>query len=349
MADGCRAVWTSSSGAITPRIHGDDLVAAANPTAQAKSTGTTTSDSITFASPTGGSGSYTASSVVAHIAGSGTALSQADQGPLTVTSLEDGDVVKVTCTWTDDLDGQVVANTIVVTVAAAAGSDEDLTFTVVDLTDGWTLNDPDSLINANTFAGGYNTITWNALGSGSQNYNPGSGSTIRAPRWYKLLKIAATQLTSDDLVLYRARLQNDETVDDFEQSICLGVCTDPTSVATNTIEGLGGNYNANTSANPKYGVWATNGVTSGASASAVYGEATIASGGRHQGGGVYQVLDTDGLRVQSGSRNGNEAWSTGVNLYEVAFFGTNGAVTIGAGEQSKIKLSRRVLTFVAPS
>jgi hypothetical protein len=55
----------------------------------------------------------------------------------------------------------------------------------IDITDGWTLYDPDNLIKSITFAGGFHTVIWNELLAGSQNYNWASGATHRAPRWYQ--------------------------------------------------------------------------------------------------------------------------------------------------------------------
>jgi hypothetical protein len=100
-----------------------DLVSGGAPTngTQAKPSGTTSSDAITFQAPTGGSGSSTPSVALAHVVGSGASLSGSGLGPYTVNSLEDGDVVTVTCTHTDDGDGQVVTDEAVVAVAAAGG------------------------------------------------------------------------------------------------------------------------------------------------------------------------------------------------------------------------------------
>ena len=99
-----------------------DLVSGGAPTngSQAKASGTTSSDAITFQAPTGGSGASTPSAALAHVVGSGASLSGSGLGPYTVNSLEDGDVVTVTCTHTDDGDGQVVKDVAVVDVAVAA-------------------------------------------------------------------------------------------------------------------------------------------------------------------------------------------------------------------------------------
>lgn len=90
---------------------------------QDKASGTTSSDAITFQAPTGGTGSSTPSVALSHITGAGASLSGSGLGPYTVSSLEDNDFVRVTCTHTDDGDGQVVEDVAVVKVAPTpAGS-----------------------------------------------------------------------------------------------------------------------------------------------------------------------------------------------------------------------------------
>jgi hypothetical protein len=100
-----------------------DLVSGGAPTngTQAKAAGTTSSDAITFQAPTGGSGASTPSVALAHVVGSGAGLTGSGLGPYTATGLADGDVVTVTCTHTDDGDGQVITDVAVVNVATVAG------------------------------------------------------------------------------------------------------------------------------------------------------------------------------------------------------------------------------------
>ncbi len=100
-----------------------DLVSGGAPTngTQAKPSGTTSSDAITFQAPTGGSGASTPSVALAHVVGSGAGLTGSGLGPYTATGLADGDVVTVTCTHTDDGDGQVIKDVAVVSVATVAG------------------------------------------------------------------------------------------------------------------------------------------------------------------------------------------------------------------------------------
>ena len=70
----------------------------------------------------------------------------------------------------------------------------------IDLTDGWTLVDPQGVVdttygtNGVTFSGGFNTVQFNAFGPGS-NFNWGSTAAHEAPRWHKPLLINSVQMT----------------------------------------------------------------------------------------------------------------------------------------------------------
>ena len=161
----------------------------------------------------------------------------------------------------------------------------DIAPTLVDLTDGsWTLYDPDSLIKGVTHSGGYNTVTWNALGAGSNNYIWSSGVTIRAPRWYKLLTIDGSQVTTDDLINAFFLGKTDTTVKDFNHQFVFGVCTDPTSVAASTIDASGGLVYQNTTGNPGGGIYTENlrSAMDNASNDAIVGN--VLRGGRYMGG-----------------------------------------------------------------
>jgi len=96
------------------------LAPGADPAGQSLASGVTSSSSITFSAPTGGSGSYSYGAVLAHEVGSGAILSGSGLGPYTVSSLADGDVVRVTLTATDTGPvAQEVTSTAVVEVQTA--------------------------------------------------------------------------------------------------------------------------------------------------------------------------------------------------------------------------------------
>lgn len=160
-----------------------DLVSGGNPTngTQAKASGTTSSDAITFQAPTGGSGASTPSAALAHVVGAGATLSGSGLGPYTVNSLEDGDAVTVTCTHTDDGDGQVVKDVAVVDVAAAVVTRAPELIEYIDFTAGdaqtWTSASTSGTITDN--AGATTLATWARIqavgGSTGFSYESGGG------------------------------------------------------------------------------------------------------------------------------------------------------------------------------
>ena len=94
---------------------------AADPADQVKGAGTTSSTAATFATPTGGSGAFTAAVTIEQVRGTGATKSGSGAGPITINNLEDDDIVRVVCTWTDDAGlSQKVLNTYDVAVKAQA-------------------------------------------------------------------------------------------------------------------------------------------------------------------------------------------------------------------------------------
>lgn len=235
------------------------------------------------------------------------------------------------------------------TAAAAGVSLRNISATQIDLTDGsWTLLDPDSLIDSVTFGAGYNTITWNALAAGSSNYNWGAGSTHRAPRWYRLLQIDATQITNVDHLILASRIENDGTVNDFDQQVVVGAALDPTSTTATTIDGSGGLLNKTVGGTPSYGTWQVNAQTSGGNANNEYGIATVLRAGNSLGGGAYVALDSSDVAVLSGARasNQNAAAVGTVNVYLMVGVGTaasNDVIT--AGNQQKFRAHVTTMTL----
>lgn len=114
---------TGASGGPSSGGGNPDLVSggAATNGNQALAAGTTSSSAITFQAPTGGSGSSTPSVALDQTNGTGATLSGSGLGPYTVSTLEDGDICRVTCTHTDDGDGQVVKDVAVIAVGNPAG------------------------------------------------------------------------------------------------------------------------------------------------------------------------------------------------------------------------------------
>ena len=66
---------------------------AADPADQVKGAGTTSSTAATFATPTGGSGAFTAAVTIEQVRGTGATKSGSGAGPITINNLEDDDIV----------------------------------------------------------------------------------------------------------------------------------------------------------------------------------------------------------------------------------------------------------------
>ena len=96
-----------------------DVVPGANPTRKDLSSGTS-STTVTFVAPTGGSGGgFNYAAILSKPSGSSATLSGSGLGPYTVGSMADGESYVVLFTATDSNDGQVANNFGLVDVAAA--------------------------------------------------------------------------------------------------------------------------------------------------------------------------------------------------------------------------------------
>ena len=186
----------------------------------------------------------------------------------------------------------------------------------IDLTDGWTLYDPDSLIKSVTFSGGVHTVTWNAA-TGSSDYNWSAGSTHRAPRWYQSALIDGNQLTTDDVTQNVFMVVTDNTQrGDFDNTLVHGICVDPTSTTATTIAGMGQAVTvfAGGASTASMGVWTINSSSVTATSAPSRSMATAQYGGRHTGSVCFTNLDASGQRIQNGSRNGTVTLSAGADL-----------------------------------
>ena len=97
-----------------------DVVPGNNPTRQDLAAGTTTG-AVTFAAPTGGSGSgFNYGAVLSKPSGSSASISGTGLGPYNLSSLANGESYVVIFTATDTADGQVANNFALLDVAASA-------------------------------------------------------------------------------------------------------------------------------------------------------------------------------------------------------------------------------------
>lgn len=212
----------------------------------------------------------------------------------------------------------------------------------VDLTDGsWTKFDPDGLVANVSYSNGINRISWNSLAQGNANYNWGSGTVHRAPRWYKDLEIDGSQVNTDDIIQAMFWMQTDNVNrGDFDSSIAWGICADPTATAADTMCGMGLYTRAFvTGTNTALGVWAVNSSITGGNSNPTPTDRCIVTcqyGGGNVGSGTYMVVDNQGVRRLGGSRNGNISIPGSHTVKLILGVGTNGNnETIATGDESQ--------------
>jgi len=210
----------------------------------------------------------------------------------------------------------------------------------IDLTDSsWTLLDPSSLVKSVSFLSGFNTITFNDLLVGSQDYNWTSSGNILAPRWYKKVLIDGTQITTDDITSALFYMEVDNSIRDFNHNVINGICEDPTATVLNTLRGTGATYNMTTpgGTNAPMGVWTVNSsaTTTSGTNNRVFTQSQY--GGRHAGSASFTLLDASGFRVQNGGRNASAALSSTVDAHFVIGTGTRGIITIAEDNQVRFK------------
>ena len=228
---------------------------------------------------------------------------------------------------------------------------------VINLTDGsWTLYDPDNLVDTITFAGDWHTLTWNALPVGSGDYNWFSGTTIRAPRWYKNLEISGTQVTSMDLLVSTYQMELlpllDPDVCPFRWLGVFGAALDAASTDTGLMCATGGTmgrFSPTTAA--IYGIFTRNTQSSNGPNTGAYGTCTTVRGGDGLGGGEFMIFDNTDANLQAAARSAG-VYTTGLpvptDVQLVVGLGTGAnTVTITAGDQTKFKLSHVSTTIAA--
>jgi hypothetical protein len=157
----------------------DPLVPGTAPTSQALTAGTTSSSTITWTEPTGGTAPYSLTVALAHVRGSGASLSGSGLSR-TVTGLEDGDEVLVTGTF-EDSDGQAIAQTVLVSVAQAASGSlgwvdlADYDLTSVDTASGVTTTSGDIALTVSSAA--FVSLV-DRTGSGTGTITPTNGTGV---------------------------------------------------------------------------------------------------------------------------------------------------------------------------
>ena len=235
--------------------------------------------------------------------------------------------------------------------AAGTGSPSlaNIPLTEVNLTDGsWTLLDPDGLVKSVTYAGGFHTITWNALAAGSSDYTwTHGGSNHRAPRWHKVLNVSGTDIQAGDFLLFTSRIEPDLTVNAFNQKVVFGVADDPTSTAVSNIDGTGGFYARLGSNIPTFGTWQLSLGASNGNAANRIGVCTISRGGDSLGSGVFLNIGAGTNITDGGTRNSHQNAQTYVgNVSVMVGVGIRSPTdTVPQDAQQRFKVSFGAITY----
>jgi hypothetical protein len=225
----------------------------------------------------------------------------------------------------------------------------------IDLTDGWTLEDPDSVVdttygtNGVTFSGGFNTVQFNAFGANSI-YNWGSTSDHHAPRWHKPLLINSVRMTSDDLIDWVSWLSLDRSIIDAQFEVVSGPCAAPTSTTANTIGGMGAAAHFDTGRTyTMYGVWTVTADSLTGNTSGVRVMATGLYGGQHSGSACSTILNASNVRTQNTAKPGAAVLSAGTDLFMMIGIGMrSNSVSASAGDQIKFSAYQSAAKWVLP-
>jgi hypothetical protein len=236
---------------------------------------------------------------------------------------------------------------------AAGGAGVSITplaFNTIDLTTGYTKLEPDGMGYSDvSIAGGVNTITFNALGTGDLKY-AFSGSGSEWPRHYADLNDAdGTRLTTDDSFLMVVKLSNFTYPSAADFRMAVGCCVDPTSTTTAAFDGYGiGRRMGNvTTAREGHQVQldTTNGNTNGFTydgSDTIYG-VVVRTAAQHAGNSVFgEVSGVNGPNAQytqksSQSLTASQDWSLFVAV------ATTSTGTISAGESIAFKAEYQII------
>ena len=236
---------------------------------------------------------------------------------------------------------------------AAGGAGVSITplaFNTIDLTTGYTKLEPDGMGYSDvSIAGGVNTITFNALGTGDLKY-AFSGSGSEWPRHYADLNDAdGTRLTTDDSFLMVVKLSNFTYPSAADFRMAVGCCVDPTSTTTAAFDGYGiGRRMGNvTTAREGHQVQldTTNGNTNGFTydgSDTIYG-VVVRTAAQHAGNSVFgEVSGVNGPNAQytqksSQSLTASQDWSLFVAV------STTSTGTISAGESIAFKAEYQII------
>lgn len=216
----------------------------------------------------------------------------------------------------------------------------------------WTLYDPDNLVQSVSYVGGFNVVTMNALAAGASHYRWDSTATNnRAPRWYREFNVSETRINTDDLTTHTNIIEVDRTVNDFNWTLCAGVCVNPTTVTRNQIDGMGaGATNNPGEGNARYGHWRNTSMP--VTSVNVNMRKTVQVGqygARHMGTSEFMALSSANLHLQRGATNGSETLGAALDMFQIVGIGTRtNTSTIGAGNQISFAVYQSAIVWDLP-
>ena len=324
-----------------------------SPTSEAVASGGTPSAKTfgAFTDPDGAIASY--SSVITNATGS-TARSGSNLGAYTFSGHGDGSSFTLSLHALDASGNKLATATHSVDVAVDAVDIGNITLTTIDLTSGWTLYDPDSLVASVSYSGGFNTIVMNALGSGSANYVWKNSGAKRGPRWYRNFQdsgMTPANQNRGDLLVGIYKLDFDDTVRDFKADVICGTARTANSLTASGVAlggAIGSLSSASAGSNAAYGCFCYSAATVAATSGPDQGVITFLHGAERVGGGAYTLLDSNDLALNTGVRNSNQAvTSNGSPMSQVVAVGTyNNSATISANDEVKIRIQ---FAYIKPS
>lgn len=229
----------------------------------------------------------------------------------------------------------------------------DVTYETIDLTTGWTLLDPDSIIDTVTVNSGVHTFTFNALADVLGEHTP-TASPVKWPRWYRRLSPNGTDCNTDDHVVLLSRMsdltRNFTGSDTFGIYMLHGLHEDPTEInlrADMKASEFFVQWNSGVSAQPQAGGICNGQRTAFATSPNMnrwFGH-VITRPNLHIGVTGYGMKDTDVL-VGNGFRQyptSNPFTTPAVAIYEVVglAFSSAASDSIAAGDSITMKIMSR--------
>jgi len=135
----------------------------------------------------------------------------------------------------------------------------DVTYETINLTTGWTLLDPDSMINTVTVNSGVHTFTFNAVADVLPEHTP-TNATPKWPRWYRRLSPNGSDCSTNQHLALFSRMsdltRNFTGSDTFGIYMLHGLHEDPTEITSRSdmkASEFFVQWNSGASANPQFG------------------------------------------------------------------------------------------------